>query len=419
MTERVDVLVLGGTVSAVVSALECAKLGLRVAMVFERLELPDAPVTDAEDGWRWLAEELGLSAEFVAQPSERMRVLGVSGQPVAVPEASVLGIPSSPLSTEVVAAVGQSASLRAYLDRLKPVLTIGKEVFLSTLVQKRMGKRVLDVLVTPFVFDRFGEQPNAVDVAIAVPGLNEAITRTGSLSTGVLAVHDAFDERERVFDFACGWNSVAEAIMQKLEYWNVRVITADPTTVDVETVVSGFAGLVVGCEPEQAERWLQVSQFGLTSIAQRTYSEWEISSPWPTGVLAHGEHPALGSCSVRILKSDGSRATVRIAQARSMRPLAEFGAATETPTAEQAAELLQSAGTTDAEPLELLRAGVTIARWATLEEEHANNGILKELAELDAARVVGDWLHQGISSAAIVHAKDEAQSLRRKLLGIT
>lgn len=434
MTERVDVLVLGGTIPGVVTALECAKLGLRVAIVFEELEFPSAPasgsstdvatVTDAEGGWRWLVDELELGAQFSPmQGSERMRVLGASGQPVEVPELSVLGIPSSPLSTEVAAAVGQAGSFRAYLDRLKPVLTIGKEVFIAALVRKRMGKRVLDLLVTPFIADRFGEYPTAVDVALAVPGLNEAITRTGSLSTGVLAVHDAFKEREHTFALAGGWSSVAEAIHRKLAYWNVQVITANPAEVDpadgAKHLVSGFTGLVVACEPEQAERWMHVSEFGLTSITQRTYSDWKISLEWPAGLLASVEHPTLGLCSVRILESDGTSATVRVKQTRRTVPFSSFAEVGEIPTVTQITETLVSAGLEIANPPELVAAGTEIARWATLEEEHAHNGILQQLLERDTSRVVGDWLHQGVSSAAIMYAKEASQSLRRRLLGIT
>ena len=67
-----------------------------------------------------------------------------------------------------------------------PPLTIGHQHSLGKLVRSRLGARVLDRLVAPVPSGVYSARPDDIDVDLAAPGLNAALTRTGSL-TGAVA----------------------------------------------------------------------------------------------------------------------------------------------------------------------------------------------------------------------------------------
>jgi oxygen-dependent protoporphyrinogen oxidase len=81
--------------------------------------------------------------------------------------------------------IGWNGAWRAYADRMRPVLTIGKEHSLGGLVRARMGELVLRRLVAPITSGVYSADPDDIDIDVAAPGLNAALTRTGSLSGAV------------------------------------------------------------------------------------------------------------------------------------------------------------------------------------------------------------------------------------------
>ena len=87
--------------------------------------------------------------------------------------------------------IGWRGTWRAYLDRLRPPLTIGQERSLGRLVRTRMGEPVLDRMVAPLSLGAFSIHPDDVDVEIVAPGLNAALTRTGTLAGAVTQVRAA------------------------------------------------------------------------------------------------------------------------------------------------------------------------------------------------------------------------------------
>jgi oxygen-dependent protoporphyrinogen oxidase len=98
----------------------------------------------------------------------------------------VLGIPDNPFAPDVRRIIGWSGAWRAYVDRVRPPLTIGHAHSLGKLVRSRLGARVLDRLVAPVTSGVYSARPDDIDVDLAAPGLNAALTRTGSL-TGAVA----------------------------------------------------------------------------------------------------------------------------------------------------------------------------------------------------------------------------------------
>ncbi|AAT88191.1 protoporphyrinogen oxidase [Leifsonia xyli subsp. xyli str. CTCB07] len=192
--------VVGGGMAGLVAARECARPGFEV-IVLEAADRIGGSVAPLElDGMTLdagaesfatrgghvaeLLDELGLAGDVVS-PNPAGAWVRTGTKSVPLPKAGLLGIPSSPLASDVVAAIGWGGALRAYLDRLLPVLKIGQERRLGTLVRKRMGAKALHELVAPVVTGVYSAAPDDLDIEVVAPGLNAALTRLGSLSGAV------------------------------------------------------------------------------------------------------------------------------------------------------------------------------------------------------------------------------------------
>jgi oxygen-dependent protoporphyrinogen oxidase len=198
--EPTRVVVIGGGAAGLVAARELARPGFDVTVIEAREHLGGSVARHEVAGIQLdagaesfatrgghvaaLLDELGLGDDVVT-PLAAGAWLQLPGRAVPTPKAGLLGIPSSPLATDVIAAIGWGGAFRAYLDRLMPVLKIGDERNLGRLVRRRMGAAVLDNLVAPVTTGVYSASPYDLDVAVAAPGLSRAITRTGSLSGGV------------------------------------------------------------------------------------------------------------------------------------------------------------------------------------------------------------------------------------------
>ncbi|MGF6821988.1 oxygen-dependent protoporphyrinogen oxidase [Microbacterium sp. ZKA21] len=199
------VVVVGGGVAGLVAARECVKLGMRVTLLEAADELGGAVRRADIDGVRLdagaesyatrgghvrkLVGELGLADRVQTPAAGGAWLAGVPGQePSPLPKGGILGIPANPFVDDVRQIIGWRGAWRAYVDRLRPPLTIGHERSLGRLVRSRMGARVLERLVAPVVSGVYSAHPDDVDVDVAAPGLNAALTRVGSLSGAVDAL---------------------------------------------------------------------------------------------------------------------------------------------------------------------------------------------------------------------------------------
>ncbi|WP_448656708.1 protoporphyrinogen/coproporphyrinogen oxidase [Microbacterium lacticum] len=203
---RTRVVVVGGGVAGLVSALEWAKIGAQVTVLdaagrlggsLETSLLDGIPIDLVADAFPAQApalagviDELRLRADvneaaplpvWIAGPA----AAGRASNAALLPEATVLGIPSNAWADDVRRVIGWRGAWRAYLDRLRPPLTIGHERSLGRLVRQRMGDRVVDRLVAPVTRGLYGLDPDEVNVEAAAPGLSTALTRTGSLAGAV------------------------------------------------------------------------------------------------------------------------------------------------------------------------------------------------------------------------------------------
>ncbi|GLI27101.1 protoporphyrinogen oxidase [Agromyces rhizosphaerae] len=253
----VDVVVVGGGVAGLVAARQCLHVGLSVLVLEARDEVggvvggavigaeeADAPGgaagglrvdTGAEsfatrnDSVQALATELGLADEIVA-PNPAGAWLALPGgdaglKLLPMPKTGVLGIPANPFAEDVRAVIGWSGAWRAYRDRLQPILRIGRAHSLGQLVRSRMGDAVLERLVTPISAGVYSADPDALDVDRVAPGLNQAMTRAGSLQGGVAQLAAERRAGGAVRGIRGGMRALVDALVADLAYYAGEVRT--------------------------------------------------------------------------------------------------------------------------------------------------------------------------------------------------
>lgn len=236
---RVDVCVAGTSLQELIVALDCISVGLRVAVIEGDAPNDELPSHGEYDSDGVLASVLNEVAtpltESQSAPDttvhatyadpERFWVRARSGGYAPLPTGAVYGIPTTPLAAETLALLGLPGALRAYLDRITPLLTIGKERRVAMLVRSRVGVEVLQRLVVPVVRHRYGVDADTLDVAVLAPGLNETMTRTGTLTGAALAYRERFVARERRLAPAAGWSGLSQALVQRLRLYDARFLS--------------------------------------------------------------------------------------------------------------------------------------------------------------------------------------------------
>jgi oxygen-dependent protoporphyrinogen oxidase len=214
---RCDVLAIGSDLAVFAAALDCARIGLKVDVWIPKEDENQGPANFSHRG--------GIVAELLDELSVNYNI--VTPEPG---EAEICGIPANPFSQRVRKTLGWSGAWRVYLDRIKPVLTIGTEQNVAKLVRTRMGEAALDKLVNPVALERYGLPAEELTVDSVIPGLSQAMTRGGSLSNGIVELI-AIDPRcvERVV-VPGGPAAITQAAVAKLEYFAATVTrVADPT----------------------------------------------------------------------------------------------------------------------------------------------------------------------------------------------
>ncbi|MBD7957565.1 FAD-dependent oxidoreductase [Microbacterium sp. Sa4CUA7] len=265
------IVVIGGGMGGLVAALECAKVGLPVTLleasdrlggVVRAAELDGVTVDVGAESFAVrggavseLVSELGLADAVVSPAAGGAWVAGLPGGDAApLPAGGMLGIPANIWADDVRRIIGWRGVWRAYVDRLRPPLTIGHERSLGALVRGRMGSAVLDRLVAPVTTGVYSARPDDIDVDLAAPGLNNALTRTGSLSGavaqlrgdsttapgsavrglagGMTSLVDALRERLDELGVDVQLNAPAQAIVRDGDEWVVEVAAAGPAASD-------------------------------------------------------------------------------------------------------------------------------------------------------------------------------------------
>ncbi|WP_236602445.1 protoporphyrinogen/coproporphyrinogen oxidase [Microbacterium sp. 8M] len=243
---RLRVAVIGGGIAGLVAAESIAAIGAH-ATVFEAQGRAGGAVQAGEaDGLvfdagaesfavrgghvRALIEDLGLGGRVVSPEPGGAWVAGIPGGAAPLPKGGLLGIPANPFAEDVRRVIGWRGTWRAWVDRLRPPLTIGHDHSLGRLVRKRMGARVLDRLVAPVSTGVYSAHPDDIDVDVAAPALNAALTRAGSLSGAVAELTGGSGRAPgaAVQGIDGGMAGLVDALIARIELLGSELRTAAP-----------------------------------------------------------------------------------------------------------------------------------------------------------------------------------------------
>lgn len=441
-----DVIVLGDSLPELAAALDLAEVGLSVriyphASDEDRADpRPTEAVRDLDGSLRAFLAHLAAPIGAVSEPETAVGVgpvevppvppllLSAKGEWLPQPEPAVFGVPAVPLSSAALALLGGGPALRAAVDRIRPVLTIGKTHEFGDLVRTRMGRGVRDRLVEPLTREAYGVPAEHIDVAIIAPGLNEALTRMGSLSGAVLDYAERDVARETRILPATGWGALREALIERLRLYTVEF--APSPAREVRAIETGWtvAAEADGSEPAVTARALVRGAGGtsdpelveLLGGSRRVIGTRAILDP---GFHAsHPDQPAVQAVQL----ADGTDWAVRFARAETGWEATASGPAEQemvTTAAAYAAardritEAVIAAGATPCEGT--AEASMPFAPYATTAQRQAAVSQLEAWCEQRPGQLPsGVALHGGDLSVAIADARARAVQLRRHLTGI-
>lgn len=451
-----DAYVIGTTLPALAAALELAEVGLSVrialdesapapasAPAFEELnhggELdPDAHIAAL---LKHLAEPIGdratgyPDARPVAHQPRPVQLRDVKGGWALQPMPSVWGIPAVPMAKPALEILGGSGAARASLDRVKPVLTIGKTHEFGVLVRNRMGRTVEQRLIAPFVRERYGVAPDEIEAGLAAPGLNEALTRAGSLSGAALAYSERYVARETRVAPSAGWPALAAVLIERLKLYGAQFSEApvDAVTPDASSRPGHDGWRIRELDGQEVAVRALVVDTGapmpgalgatLATLAPegwRTRARVQLADPG----LSDQQHDALqaleldeaGIWSVRISRDSNSQWWAQLAGPRRTGAVHDQDRARMDQEAASVRAVLDLAGL---QTLSELETAIHVAPYiSTAQREAAATQLLEQRESAPALLPVGIELHGGDLSAAVGDSRHAAITLRRRLTGI-
>lgn len=312
----IETAVLGGGLAGLVAACAAGERGYRV-QVFEAGERPGGVVgalslagIELDSGAesfalrggtvRPLLDELGLGDDIV-EPNEAGAWLQLPDRAVPTPKAGLLGIPSSPLARDVVAAIGWPAALRAQLDAYRPMMRAVRGKTLGELVRSRMGGVVLERLVNPVVQGVYSASADDLEVDAIAPGLAEAMYHTGSLASAVARLRGERSKAgSQVASVRGGMHRVIDALSERIAEQG-GTVTPGSRVVGLERTPNSWRIAIVDAFGETVHEARSVivalpqsEALALLGGLRRSQSDTDASTPeGSTGQEARAERPDL------------------------------------------------------------------------------------------------------------------------------
>lgn len=144
-----------------------------------------------------------------------------------LPAAGVLGIPGHPWARDVRRAIGLLGAVRASVDAVLPAARVDTSS-LAALVRSRLGRRVLDRLVTPVAGGVHSTDPALLAVDAVAPGLLAAYHRRGSLTAAVRALRAQAPPGSAVRGVPGGMHQLVAALEQSIEAGGGQICRSAP-----------------------------------------------------------------------------------------------------------------------------------------------------------------------------------------------
>jgi oxygen-dependent protoporphyrinogen oxidase len=238
-----------------VAALDCARIGLRV-VVFATPASVHRPTLFSHRGGIVASLLTELEVDYVVREAGGAPVVGTgSGRDVATQAAlgNIVGIPANPFAANVRETLGWRGAWRVYLDRVIPLLTVGTETNLGKIVRRRIGKAATTALVDPVLQELYGRNADQVPVAAVVPGLNQAMTRAGSLTTGIIELLVSDPRAGQVVEVVGGMEHIEAILRERLAFFSARIIAVTDVSLTPIPPVSDVGELPASFD---AQAWM-------------------------------------------------------------------------------------------------------------------------------------------------------------------
>lgn len=242
-----DLIVVGGGVAGLVAAWQAAEAGREVTVLEARealggpvsqhvlagLELDAGTESFATRGGRvvGLLDQLGLG-DAVVEPNPAGAWVGFRDgdrfRAEPLPATGLLGIPGDLDADDLARVLDAPGLARARRDLDLPPEAGADAASLGELVETRMGRTVVDRLVTPVAGGVYSADPYTIQVDAVAPGLRDRLSRTGSLAAAVRSLRSQSAPGSAVRSLAGGMHVLVRRLRERIEAAGGRVLTNTP-----------------------------------------------------------------------------------------------------------------------------------------------------------------------------------------------